>query len=411
MSSFDFDGEPAAAAEGQAEAESDEELLDELLPLPALLDEAQQLFRAVEAGGLKDADAAVERALHLLDRVAQQVRSLALFSGNEHVDDVNTTDLRFLLVDWLRAKLVPRRSSISTRDPHARLAVLKQSQQLHTAFLRQCDSLNLLQGDDAAAWQAFCGDADREEEEDEEELPTAPQQPRPPRNDPATDRARKIARFKQERADAERLAELEQRMAAVERRRHVDDPCPPGVDEELLRELTLLKVASGVRQALDDLDAYGKEVEILKFMASRSPPNEPRGAQAEDDRDGQRRRGRDLASDPARPGLQVTHMTRGEDGSLQVRKEQLKSEVFRPGHRLPTMSIEELAEIEVAAAMERSRKAEQPRSGPRRIKQLEEDGEEDNPELVEQAAYKDRAWDQWKEENPKGSGNKANKRF
>lgn len=37
------------------------------------------------------------------------------------------------------------------------------------------------------------------------------------------------------------------------------------------------------------------------------------------------------------------------------------------------------------------------------------DGDEDDAELVEQAAHYDRAWDDWKAENPRGSGNKANK--
>lgn len=47
----------------------------------------------------------------------------------------------------------------------------------------------------------------------------------------------------------------------------------------------------------------------------------------------------------------------------------------------------------------------------RRYDQLEADGDEDNEELVEQATYHDRDWDNWKDENPRGAGNKANKRI
>lgn len=50
-----------------------------------------------------------------------------------------------------------------------------------------------------------------------------------------------------------------------------------------------------------------------------------------------------------------------------------------------------------------------PPSTRRRYAQLEMDGDEDDAELVEQAADHDRAWDDWKAENPRGSGNKANK--
>jgi hypothetical protein len=49
--------------------------------------------------------------------------------------------------------------------------------------------------------------------------------------------------------------------------------------------------------------------------------------------------------------------------------------------------------------------------GPRRYAQLEADGEEDNAKLVEEAAYHDRAWDDWKDDHPRGMGNKAGKRF
>lgn len=50
-----------------------------------------------------------------------------------------------------------------------------------------------------------------------------------------------------------------------------------------------------------------------------------------------------------------------------------------------------------------------PPSTRRRYEQLEMDGDEDDEDLVEEAAHHDRAWDDWKAENPRGSGNKANK--
>lgn len=49
--------------------------------------------------------------------------------------------------------------------------------------------------------------------------------------------------------------------------------------------------------------------------------------------------------------------------------------------------------------------------GPRRYDQLVEDGDEDNDALVEEAAYKDRAWDDWKDANEKGIGNKKASQF
>lgn len=48
---------------------------------------------------------------------------------------------------------------------------------------------------------------------------------------------------------------------------------------------------------------------------------------------------------------------------------------------------------------------------PRRYDQLVEDGDEDNEDLVDEATYKDRSWDDWKDANPRGIGNKKGSQF
>lgn len=40
-----------------------------------------------------------------------------------------------------------------------------------------------------------------------------------------------------------------------------------------------------------------------------------------------------------------------------------------------------------------------------KMKQLEEAGLEDDEELVDKATYKDRSWDDWKDDHTKGAGN------
>jgi hypothetical protein len=54
---------------------------------------------------------------------------------------------------------------------------------------------------------------------------------------------------------------------------------------------------------------------------------------------------------------------------------------------------------------QKSAEAEQANQ-PRRYEDLIRDGMEDNAELVEASAKLDRDWDDWKAENPTGSGNK-----
>lgn len=65
--------------------------------------------------------------------------------------------------------------------------------------------------------------------------------------------------------------------------------------------------------------------------------------------------------------------------------------------------------IPICSAAQAAEKASPPSR--RRYDQLEKDGDEDNEDLVEQAARYDREWDDWKDDHPRGSGNKANKRI
>lgn len=41
----------------------------------------------------------------------------------------------------------------------------------------------------------------------------------------------------------------------------------------------------------------------------------------------------------------------------------------------------------------------------RKYKELEKEGLEDDEELAEKAVYRDRAWDDWKDEHARGVGN------
>ena len=77
----------------------------------------------------------------------------------------------------------------------------------------------------------------------------------------------------------------------------------------------------------------------------------------------------------------------------------------------PTMSLDEFADKELARAMEAQNSQQNAPVGTMRYHELVAAGEEDNEELADAATLKDREWDNWKDENKKGSGNKANKKF
>ena len=78
------------------------------------------------------------------------------------------------------------------------------------------------------------------------------------------------------------------------------------------------------------------------------------------------------------------------------------------------MSLAEYGDMEVSKALEREEKQGKAEAESmlraRRYDQLLQDGMEDEAELVDQSAKLDQDWDDWKDENPRGSGNKLGDR-
>ena len=79
-------------------------------------------------------------------------------------------------------------------------------------------------------------------------------------------------------------------------------------------------------------------------------------------------------------------------------KSQYYNQVFKPGHILPTMSIEELAEQEVAGALERQAQDEA-------LKKMREEEDPDSEDVLERERIQTSRMDDWKDYNPKGAGN------
>jgi immunoglobulin-binding protein 1 len=114
--------------------------------------------------------------------------------------------------------------------------------------------------------------------------------------------------------------------------------------------------------------------------------------------------------DPNRPGLSITKTYKVGD-KIMMSRETVKATVFGDRIAPPTMSLEEFAELEVEDAQRRAQSQAEAPQGPKRYNQLLAEGEEDNIDLVDEATIQDRNWDNWKDENPRGWGNKMGKRF
>jgi len=148
-------------------------------------------------------------------------------------------------------------------------------------------------------------------------------------------------------------------------------------------------------EAMDELIQISRELPMLTMAIRMLNQTQP----AEDAR----------TNPPYKP-LEVTRIHRGSDGQLLLRKEVIKSQVFRPGWNQPTVSLEEYGETERRKAIQRGKDQtlaeEHAKLQPRRYDQLVRDGMEDDADLVDQSAAVDRKWDDFKDANPRGSGNK-----
>lgn len=169
--------------------------------------------------------------------------------------------------------------------------------------------------------------------------------------------------------------------------------------EEETRELYVLTLQSFARDALDELDLLAEEMTMLSMreeMMSQKVPSSSSSA---------------LPPPAAYEGISVMRTYKVGD-QLMMSRETVKSSVFGFGIPPPSMTIEEFGDLQKAEAEERAKRpAEVTDPSIRRYKDLMKDGEEDDDELLDQATVADRNWDNWKEDNPKGGGNKMGKRF
>lgn len=178
-------------------------------------------------------------------------------------------------------------------------------------------------------------------------------------------------------------------------------------DEQVVRELHLTNIAFMVHQTFASLESIAQELQIIAL----APPPPPQG-QDEPGPD-QRQDGRGSKDsysdrlDGQHPGLRYAGPILSADGkplrpfTLLDNRQILKKNVFRPDHNLPTMTIDEYLEEEKrrGGIIEGGGEASGMRPEP----------DEDDLEKADEETMKARAWDEYVEANPKGSGNTINR--
>ncbi|KAK9145569.1 hypothetical protein Sjap_005472 [Stephania japonica] len=303
-----------------------------------------------------------------------------------------------------------------------RIQVLKISQEKLKEFISSCETMELVP-------------------KEELELAQGP-------NTPTALRAKKIARFKRQRAAESKLQEIEERKERRGRSTKaaaLDTPVEAG-EEDLLeddgeeeREAWLTTISLAICKAFDLLEMLKKEEDMLYAMKEKQSQEGEKGI-AQDILDERLKTAEDWHRNAAararftKPAQPITCATFAQDvlegranvsqahdhkhqplifgpaslvgGNLTTQRERMAAQVFQPGHRLPTMSIEEagLREMDMMNKwQERNAKLmEEANSSWHRDPQKQGLSDEDDDAAQEKA----RAWDDWKDDNPRGAGNK-----
>jgi hypothetical protein len=334
----------------------------------------------------------VTSAVSLYGQAIDRIAAVSLFSPNEGVDDVATAELPLLLAPFYAAEVVQRTPRLAT--PAERLGILRQARRGYERFLGQAESYGLVPKtpygrmleryrDDPEAFAAAAG------------------------ADAGARRDAKMAAYRAEK-------QLRDKVEALRRNpRYLEHG-----DEELVRELHLTSIQAAVHATFNGLDSLNREVSLLAQAPPPPPPpgqsssspssssSDARSRQPAQNFDPTLRldqvpraagRGGPLLSRDGKPLQPFTLLPSGSGAGPS--RADLARGVFRPGHNLPTMSIDEYLDEERRRGNIIEGGGEQPRP------QLDED----DMDAVDRETYKARDWDDFTDDNPRGSGNTLNK--
>ncbi|KAL3233745.1 Type 2A phosphatase-associated protein 42 [Nakaseomyces bracarensis] len=329
----------------------------------------------------------------VLDLKSTVYHKLALFSSNETVDDIATSSLKFLSIDYYLGILCSRKQATSAQMTNpmdknkVKIMFLEKSVQLFMQFLSTLQDNEMLD-------QTLSKRIDGFENTFMPKLDELFSQPKHKEDLSGAQlrRLEKIEMHRQNVAVAEQLKNLESKLKSEDE------------DDELLRKLYLQKLKQLSFEAYDEIEKILYEKELLSNFVKMGPVDI-------EQTDNHNRDKEEDSTDPTRYTEKLETLNKpllSKQGkvlrnfTLVDKKTELRNKVKGYGQYGPTMSVEELLEQE----WEQGRVLQ---GGPEPTKEEIEAENEDNLEWHDKETYKAREWDEFKEENPRGSGNTMNR--
>ncbi|SPO30450.1 related to TAP42 - component of the Tor signaling pathway [Ustilago trichophora] len=387
-----------------------------------------------------------EQTLALINRAQQISDSIGVISPNDALRDISTSSLRTLFLPSLAAEL---HAAVRTGTDHtARKQRLGSSQQAAAKFLNRVLAIGVVPPSTKQLVGWSCSRVDLTSLGVDANAATT-EGVAPPHA-----REVKIAVFKLERALKENL---ERYRLALQGKKKVTDKVPGDVyydlllytssqsnrgdqdgsdaeeeddEEDAVNETTSTTAPGGIasiRQYLlallnlhtlrnaQHISSASQELELLRSMPPPPPPSTTTNISSSDPSSSEWRLDRSTGSTLPTSGPLLApsgKVLRPFTISNKTRS-QLSSEVFRPDHRLPTMSIDEYLEEEQRRGniIQGGGQAsyDKPTSTEQRKLRAEMDGSKDAEEAEEEQRQKDLYWDTFTEQNKRGAGNTMNR--
>ncbi|KAF9520601.1 hypothetical protein BS47DRAFT_1286885 [Hydnum rufescens UP504] len=344
--------------------------------------------------------------------LSKRLDSIGVFSANETLEDVSTGDLIYILVPFVFAEIMGRLRTTEAKD---RVAVIREAGMRLELFLRRTEQYDIVPPDEISLFTktgpfAVTNAVKRREvkikqyqkEKDIRAKMNAIRARRDPKrgSEPSYNNFDLIASL---------LPNPDSRLGKQARTDEAGDED----DEDDVREATLLVIRLCWAQAHSQLDSLKQEMEVLRS----APPEDERSRSKtmEDDAwrlDPQRAAGGpdgrgallDAKGKPLRPFTIV---------SSSKNRASMQADVFKPGHRLPTMTIDDYLAEEARRGNiltgGGAASGEKPTSAEQLAIDAEADGTEAGYEMGEKKRRKDEEWALYTEEHARGSGNTMNR--
>ena len=293
-------------------------------------------------------------------------------SVNEELDDFSVYALRCMSIPYYLAL---------SYDAVGGLDEKRQALTCYEGFLDSCLRHGVLEPN-VRRWAEACMEAGADEgsEGSEGNRGAAPT---------AMSREQKIEMFKTER-------ELARSISALRKDGGGKDACDlDGIDEAELRPLYLMMISQFAIKACNARLLVRQEVGMLEAVA----------ALPEDDRMNMRREIQGQSQENERVMDKLREAVRGLTAGEGGKREALRSGVFKASHTLPTVTVEQFGDMEVARMRAEEQRKNDALSEERRRRDQSLNGRAEREAEEEAALMKQRAFDDFKDANRKGSGN------